>query len=93
MLSESERWDIEAELGHYEHKQAACIEALNPDFSPGSQCRGGMSPWQDQHTTTAPVTPATPSADTRCLANVAEAGQLSKSQALMGHILQQRNCV
>jgi NADH-quinone oxidoreductase subunit E len=28
MLSESERWDIEAELGHYEHKQAACIEAL-----------------------------------------------------------------
>ena len=28
MLSESERRDIEAELGHYEHKQAACIEAL-----------------------------------------------------------------
>jgi NADH-quinone oxidoreductase subunit E len=28
MLSESERRDIEAELAHYEHKQASCIEAL-----------------------------------------------------------------
>jgi NADH-quinone oxidoreductase subunit E len=28
MLSEAERQEIAAELGHYEHKQAGCIEAL-----------------------------------------------------------------